>query len=93
VSDPFRDDSALAARVARIERELAETREELARELATSPVNGDAFTRRLQEENDELRRWRGELQEELTRLRRQVREQSGRGADALSSLLGLIDLD
>jgi hypothetical protein len=77
VSDPFRDDSALAARVAHLERELAETREELLRALAASPVNGDAYARRLQEENLELRRDCDALAAEAERLRAYVTTKRG----------------
>jgi len=52
---PFRaEELAMAGRIEQLERDLAQTRSELAQVLATIPENGDAYTRRLVEENAEL---------------------------------------
>jgi hypothetical protein len=55
VETPFRAaDAAMAERIGQLETELARARAELVEVLATIPENGDAYIRRLMEENAEL---------------------------------------
>jgi uncharacterized protein (UPF0335 family) len=77
VGDPFRDDSATAVRIERLEQELAETREAIASVVAAMPENGDAYLRRLEDENRELRADCQRLVREVADLRTRVKSAGG----------------
>ena len=67
---PFRDASAELVQTERLEEELTALRAELAAAAAEIPENGDAYVRRLVEENAELRRDNAYLRSELAAISR-----------------------
>lgn len=66
---PFRDESAELVQIERLEEEIAALRAELAAVEAEIPENGDAYLRRLVDENAELRRDNKDLQSQLRTLK------------------------
>jgi regulator of replication initiation timing len=66
---PFRDASAELVQIERLEEHIGALRAELAATEAEIPENGDAYLRRVVEENAELRRDNAYLRKALAELR------------------------
>ena len=84
MSQPFRDDTvALRSMVDELARENAALREEVGLLRAASPENGAAVSRRLREENEELRGRVREL-EAVEREVKELRDRERAASDAVA---------